>query len=122
MMPATSSPGPSAPLAFLPSPAPSFSLFVLGDGVVSSRPLPTTGTITVGRASDATIQIKHPSISREHLLLRLSDTITVEDLGSSHGTVLEGHSLRPGEVLPLALGKRLQIGAVVLTVVRIDRP
>ena len=57
----------------------------------------------VGRTSRCDVRIKHPGISAEHALIRvLPGSATVEDLGSTNGTRVNGkkiqlHTLRHGD-------------------------
>lgn len=73
--------------------------------------LPTGETI-VGRGVGCRIRFNDPSVSREHLRFRLEDgKLTVEDLGSSNGTLVNGQKIsgrrpvRNGDVI--RLGRRL---------------
>lgn len=68
---------------------------------------------TVGRA-DATVVIRSPSISRQHLVLRPTDRgPEVADLGSRNGTTLRGVRLcvpvLVGEALTLLLGGQVEL-------------
>lgn len=50
-------------------------------------------------------------ISRKHALIRVSDTITIEDIGSLNGTfVNRGSRLEPGSPVPLKDGDEIIIG------------
>src|ERR1043165_2200189 len=62
-------------------------LLVVADHAVRAiHTLPATGSVTIGRGEDNTIQIDDESISRRHAVLRLDPVMTVEDVGSSNGT------------------------------------
>lgn len=52
---------------------------------------------TVGRLPSASLQIDEPNISRQHLKIFLDEMrgMVVQDLGSSHGTFLNGKKLDP---------------------------
>jgi serine phosphatase RsbU (regulator of sigma subunit)/pSer/pThr/pTyr-binding forkhead associated (FHA) protein len=72
------------------------SVFILGDGVAQ-----------IGRRSDAQIVISHRLTSRQHASIeRAGDTWAVVDVGSTHGTWINGarvdrHALRHGDRIHL---------------------
>jgi two-component system response regulator AtoC len=98
-----------------------WALAILGDGVVALRPLPHIGPVILGSGDDATLPIRHPFVSRRHALLRLGPIITLEDLGSRHGTVVVGQLLAPGEPRVLHPGDVAQLGPVLVALVRAAR-
>lgn len=64
--------------------------------------------LTIGRDINNGVVINDPEISRRHSRLRAqADSFTIEDLGSTNGTFVNGqrlmgpHMLRPGEVVML---------------------
>ncbi|MBN1863370.1 MAG: protein kinase [Victivallales bacterium] len=74
----------------------------------------------VGRAADCTIRISHDDkrISRHHCLIEVNPPLlTVEDLGSSNGTLLNRHDIsgRDGPAL-IENGDEIRIGATILEV------
>lgn len=77
-------------------------VFVVGDGVS-----------VLGRASDSTIRISHPSVSRQHCqLIREGPLCRVKDLASRLGTKINGAAfVDTGELKP---GDLLQLGPVQL--------
>lgn len=71
------------------------------------------GEWVIGRdpASDLTIALRN--VSRKHCLIAYSyraDRWTVEDMGSTAGTMLSGQVLAPGDPVPIAPGDRLWLG------------
>lgn len=74
----------------------------------------------IGRAADCTIKIDHKDkgISRHHCLVDINPPLlTVEDLGSSNGTLLNHHDIsNKDEPILLEGGDELQIGDSILTV------
>jgi hypothetical protein len=72
-------------------------LIVSGDGsALSSRvvPLPESADLVIGRESDVDVPIDHDSVSRRHARIRRrADQITVEDLGSRNGTLVNGQAI-----------------------------
>ncbi|MFE9428055.1 FtsK/SpoIIIE domain-containing protein [Kitasatospora sp. NPDC006697] len=67
--------------------------------------------ISVGRSSEADVPLDDPDVSRMHLALRLAGdgSVTVHDLGSTNGTLLDGRPLAE-EPQPLAPGALLRLG------------
>ena len=58
------------------------------------------------------------SVSRRHALLTVSGRITVDDLGSTNGTAIQGRKLAPGEKGVLALGTVFEVGSATLVLQR----
>ena len=71
-------------------------------------------TLTLGRdpqpAND--VQLDHPVVSAKHLRFarNVQGEITVEDLGSTNGTLLNGDALKPRRPVPLRDGVLLKVG------------
>lgn len=61
------------------------------------------GEYLIGREDGVDLQLPLPQVSRRHAVLRVkpAGTITVEDLGSSSGTSLNGEFIRRTDELPL---------------------
>jgi hypothetical protein len=76
---------------------------------------------TLGRGSNASLRIKHSSISREHIRF-VPDTHTwfIEDLGSRNGTLLNDEPLKGKKLL--AKGFRLKVGLFHFKVCSASRP
>jgi two-component system response regulator AtoC len=82
-------------------------------GVVTTRLLPETGEVTIGREPSCDIVIAHSSVSRRHAMLR-SSPLEIIDLGSRNGTRVRGVALEPRVAVPLAVGDSIQIGSMVI--------
>jgi len=68
--------------------------------------------LRIGKASDNDVVIDHPTVSRNHLLVRRQgDRFLVQDLGSTNGTLLDGAQVREAFLRPGAL---LEVGDVRL--------
>ena len=66
------------------------------------HPLSAPGVV-IGRGEDAQLRIEDPGISRRHAHLRIQDTlggpqVTIVDLGSTNGVVLDGRRVDEGTV------------------------
>lgn len=84
----------------------------LGTGKVSRTLL--TDTIKVGNLSSAALRIDHSSVGRMHAYIqRCGDEFFVSDLGSAHGTYLDGQRVNKAKLIT---GSVLRIGEVDLEV------
>ena len=60
----------------------------------NSFPL-TGGAVRLGKAPDNDVVIDHPTVSRNHLVVRRQgDRFLVQDLGSTNGTFIDGAQVR----------------------------
>jgi hypothetical protein len=75
--------------------------------------LPLTGeAVTMGRALDNDLILEEATVSRHHArLVRRGDHWLLEDLGSTHGSYLNGHRV---SVTLLRAGDEVRLGAAVL--------
>ena len=72
------------------------------------------GEHTLGRASEAAVRLEDPTVSRLHAVVAVNaDKVTVRDLGSTNGTVIEGAPVRT-EPVPLAPAELLAVGEATL--------
>jgi hypothetical protein len=86
------------------------------------HPLSAPGVV-VGRGKEADLKIDDPGISRRHAQIAVHQgnggtTVTVNDLESTNGVVLNGHKVSTGVV---ADGSEIRLGNTIL-VVRITHP
>src|SRR5690349_14754086 len=69
-------------------------LIVFQDGTSSIFRLPPEGVVTIGRSSQATLRLSDDMASRLHAEIRvLGSVITVADLGSHNGTLVNGEPI-----------------------------
>ena len=79
-------------------------------GAVFSKVFPITGPVVIGRAAECDISVPADEISRRHALVKPTpDGLSVEDLGSSNGTYVNGKRLQQGFLNP---GDELRLDAV----------
>jgi transcriptional regulator with GAF, ATPase, and Fis domain len=91
-------------------------LLVLQDGHFVTHPLPETGDVIIGRSERCDVRIQHPSISRQHSLLRMGRNLTIEDLGSSNGTVVREQTLVPHQPVDITTNEVFSLGQVTVVV------
>src|SRR5262244_917005 len=85
-------------------------------------PLAMGRTYVLGRAPECEVMLDDPSVSRRHALLTVAGRTTVEDLGSTNGTAIQGRKLAPGERGVLALGTVFEIGSATMVLQRTPTP
>jgi len=85
-------------------------LTVLQGGTVGRTYRLGPGRLIVGRAADCDVVIDDDGVSRRHglLVVTTDSEVTIEDLGSTNGTMVDG---QPCDVLTLNGGERLQFGS-----------
>ena len=86
------------------------------DGGTLEHPLPQTGTVVLGRASDVDVRVDHRSVSRRHAAIHVGDDIAVEDLGSANGTRVGGRPVAKGARAIVYPGDAIEIGSVLLVI------
>jgi DNA-binding NtrC family response regulator len=83
---------------------------IISVGEASSRvvPLADRAELVIGRHPECTVVIDHDGVSRRHVkIVRFQDHVTVEDLGSRNGTLVNGtkisgsRRLGPGDVIAI---------------------
>jgi two-component system, NtrC family, response regulator AtoC len=84
-------------------------LLVAGHGQLSTHEL-TGRDMVIGRDASCDVVIDHRSLSRRHALLRLGGPATVQDLGSTNGTLVGGSLRRGGEPVAIGNGEGFRIG------------
>jgi len=88
-----------------------FSLVLL-NGPQSGQSFPIGQSLRIGKAPDNDVVLDHPTVSRNHLTVRRQgDTFTVQDLGSTNGTFIDGAQIKEGF---LRAGALLEVGDVQL--------
>ena len=78
--------------------------------------LPAQLTVTVGRSRDVDVELNDGTLSGHHFsLFCTAGRWSIEDLGSTNGTTVEGLKLKAGERMPLRNGSAIKAGQVTLT-------
>jgi pSer/pThr/pTyr-binding forkhead associated (FHA) protein len=73
------------------------------------------GVNTVGRLN-ADVLLSDPSVSRSHARITVQNgTVTIEDVGSTNGTFVNGQKLTPQMPVPLVNGAEITFGGTKLT-------
>ncbi len=77
----------------------------------------------VGRAQPSDLQLPGQRVSRQHARLLFEDGhVSLVDLNSSNGTLLEGTRLPPNQPQPIEFGQRFTIGGYTLWVEAVATP
>ena len=80
-----------------PQPSGQRQLVIMSPGSVQTLPLVGHGELTLGRSGRSAVRVDDPLLSREHLRVRWTADVTVEDLGSVNGTKLGDRQLQAHE-------------------------
>ncbi len=76
----------------------------------AGKSYPLGQSLKIGKAPDNDVVIDHPTVSRNHLIVRRQgDQFLVQDLGSTNGTFVDGAQIREGF---LRAGALLEVGDV----------
>ncbi len=87
---------------------------VFSGGPLAGQRLELERELTVGR-SDCDVTLDDPEVSRRHLVLRpVGADLHVEDLGSTNGTLVNGH--RIADTVSVVDGSVIRVGASELIV------
>ncbi|MBN1659176.1 MAG: FHA domain-containing protein [Anaerolineae bacterium] len=79
------------------------------------------GSILVGRAHQVALRLAYYGVSGRHCLLRVEQAqVTIEDLGSTNGTFVNGNRLPSYVPVPLTRDDRVQIGPFYLALTTVD--
>jgi class 3 adenylate cyclase len=83
-----------------------------------SRLLATPAGLVIGRVADqCELVLAHGTVSRRHARIRFAaESLQIEDLGSTNGTLVDGSPLTPGAPVTVILGTNLRFGDIALTV------
>jgi two-component system, NtrC family, response regulator AtoC len=85
---------------------------------MATEPLPSVGTVTIGRAADCDVRIDDDSISRRHAVLELSKPIRISDVGSANGTFIRDRRIAPNAPAEVQLDEVLRLGSIIVVVQR----
>ena len=95
-----------------------YALRVVGAGASELYALPKAGDVVIGRGVEADVRIDDASISRKHALLSLGMRVRIKDLGSANGTRIADRALDPGEWADVSPGEVIDLGDVMLILMR----
>jgi transcriptional regulator with GAF, ATPase, and Fis domain len=97
---------------------PIYSLQIIGAAGVSTRTLQPGQTVRIGRRRESDIIVEHPGASREHAVIYGGEPPTIEDLGSSNGTKVQGNRIAPSTRIPLPVGSVVDVAGTIVHVRR----
>ncbi|MEM7681167.1 MAG: SpoIIE family protein phosphatase [Planctomycetota bacterium] len=116
-------PDPHSPPSHAPSdppkPAPLRRLVAVSGPTPVDIPLRSGKTVSLGRQAGCDVRLVDAAVSRRHAELRpdaQGPGWRLEDLGSRHGTLLNGEPAPPGAALPLEPGDRVEVRPWVFVV------
>ncbi|HWU29885.1 MAG TPA: FHA domain-containing protein [Microbacterium sp.] len=116
-MPAAEAPVPAAPVHQAPRPsapaAKAATRLIITSGPKEGLevPLGTADSMSIGRSSESGLVIRDDYTSSHHArLTRRGDIWTLQDLGSTNGTFLDGHRLSDKPV-QVQIGSAIKVGA-----------
>jgi ABC-2 type transport system ATP-binding protein len=90
-------------------------VLVFGSGPNAGSEVPVAGAIVVGREGTADLVLEDTEISRRHAVFSPAGAgLTVEDLGSTNGTYVNGHRITGAVVL--TTGDRVDLGSSAIEV------
>ncbi|MBI3723253.1 sigma 54-interacting transcriptional regulator [bacterium] len=93
-------------------------LVVVNDTILETHDLPNTGSVVIGRTSDADVCVPHPSVSRRHAVLHLGPELLLEDLSSSNGTTVNNVRIAPLRPVAVRPGDSIHIAHVAVVLQR----
>jgi pSer/pThr/pTyr-binding forkhead associated (FHA) protein len=94
--------------------------FISGKYQGGEFPLPPNSEIVVGRSSDLDMVLVEDMVSRRHAKISVNgDTVTIQDLGSTNGTFVNGERV---ERMALTDGDRVLIGTSIIKLVTSEGP
>ena len=93
-------------------------LMVLGTDQLATHPLPAQGELVIGRSPSCDIPIQDKSISRQHAIIRVGETITIEDLASANGTRVGGTTIAPHRPITIKQSEIVELGEVSVLIQR----
>jgi len=123
-------PGAAAPYTAADMSADAYQLAVFLGAEVRTFDLPATGEVIIGRGEGSAVRIDDPSVSRRHAILRVGDTLEIEDVSGGNGIFVreKGGAAPAGQTLgvrqlvrrraDLAVGERILLGTASVVVRR----
>jgi len=93
--------------------------------VLNSRELrPEMKDLKIGRSASCEISLNSLSISRQHLLIQADqeNSVLIQDLQSTFGTMVNGKKFVPGVKIPIRIGYVVQLSEEVFLSLETDSP
>jgi DNA-binding NtrC family response regulator len=94
------------------------TLMISAEGLFQTHALPDRGDLSLGRSSENTVRIAHPSVSRRHAILHVGDTIEIEDLASANGVRVQDRPVPANTRAAVEVGEVVELGDVMLVIRR----
>jgi two-component system, NtrC family, response regulator AtoC len=93
-----------------------YTLLVVNDAGFRVVPLPTIGTLVVGRSSAADVRVADAQMSRQHARIHVAKRFHIEDLNSANGTMVSGCRLDAGASQVFQPGEAIMVGSTTMLV------
>ncbi|MEJ7600083.1 MAG: sigma 54-interacting transcriptional regulator [Kofleriaceae bacterium] len=97
-------------------------MVVIGNGILATHALREGDAFTIGRSNQCEVPVDDASISRRHAVLKIGQTVTVEDLGSVNGTRVRGNKIKPNKPTPISVGELVGLGSLSFILQQRARP
>ena len=110
----------SAADAAAPGSRSSLQLVAVDESGLAVFPLPSSGSVQIGRGGECEIRLNDALVSRRHALLHL-EPLSLEDCGSANGTFVGAEAVSGGARVGVRLGQPITVGRITM-VIRRGRP
>jgi transcriptional regulator with GAF, ATPase, and Fis domain len=98
--------------------APTYALQIIGAAGIVSRIIQPGQSVRIGRRRESDIIVEHASASRDHAVIQGGEPPTIEDLGSSNGTRVQGNRIAPRTPVQLPAGSVVEVAGTIIHVRR----
>lgn len=96
---------------------------VIRDGATKATLPIAPGTLVIGRNDECDIRLDSRSVSRRHCEIKQKPTgLTIRDLGSRNGTIINGDPSVPGTRVPIKESDVIKVGKYILRIDQASSP
>lgn len=97
--------------------------YLLQDSLGNQFALKQDGEYSLGRSAESSISLQDLTVSRNHGRLRLQDgQLSIQDVGSSNGTSINGKKIEKGQWTPLPVNAKVQLGDLQIQLSGVSQP
>jgi pSer/pThr/pTyr-binding forkhead associated (FHA) protein len=98
------------------SPPTDYVLYIASERKLRSKPLPSSGLLTVGRSRLSDIRLGDRLVSAHHAVLGVGTRFTITDLGSRNGTSIESRRIPALHAIEIHPGQAVFVGNTLLVI------